>query len=762
LASQVAVKRRPKFNLRFISEYSEYQIQYDAGNPDNNFMTESVVSMTTKNAMDDDSAAFSVTLAGDMEWDKILTENDLMILRLEPNELNPNNPTSNDRVQNNILIVGLISEVRLEGEYEDNSKMYRITGQSFQKAFIQFNLQIIQQAGMIMADRGWMDIHEGEGGFTQDIIGSTIKEVVDTMLGRFIPYMQYNFGLSPQEAEGNTENIFFSDRLAVFTSSWESEEELVNPIPFTSFEGSLNQLIKDVTTQPFCEFFFDVFEEPGVNGGEVLEKASLNVRRTPFNREDWVQLDRHNLSSRDVKIESVARNDLEAFSIFNVVPESDLNEGAIMNAVPYYHPSLVSKYGYQIMEVSNRFLSPESLQGDQVLGQKLDELEQEAQEEAEAEAQEESEEEQQTAEGQSSEFTVEDWWNIYNEQTSMGTPPDMAMQTANNIAGDLEALEAAEEEAQQQESEDNTGGESSEEGSEEDGQSSDPQTSVYSENPELADAYRESSLASEYSRRLYDWYAMNPNFYAGDITVLGHPDYRIGNRLLYHNEDNNDFWEYYIESVEHNYSYTGGYTTTLGVTRGLRLTNQNDFGGRFNPPMGDPEIFKGGYLGEASLEDMERMAQKQNQSGNSSGEVTEVSIDGITMPVQPMDGTTKTSSFGMRTNPVSGEHKLHAGTDLSGGSSQIVAILPGSVVTNTNDPGGWGNYIVIDHGDLDGVNLQSLYAHLSASNVSVGQEVNGGNKIGTMGTTGNSTGVHLHIEIHEDGTAVDPEKYLIF
>ncbi|WP_170952381.1 hypothetical protein, partial [Salmonella enterica] len=77
----------------------------------------------------------------------------------------------------------------------------------------------------------------------------------------------------------------------------------------------------------------------------------------------------------------------------------------------------------------------------------------------------------------------------------------------------------------------------------------------------------------------------------------------------------------------------------------LRLTNQNDFGGRFNPPMGDPEIFKGGYLGEASLEDMERMAQKQNQSGNS-GELTEVSIDGITMPVQPMDGTTKTSSFG--------------------------------------------------------------------------------------------------------------------
>ncbi|PJH69131.1 hypothetical protein CVR96_27935, partial [Salmonella enterica subsp. enterica serovar Typhimurium] len=69
----------------------------------------------------------------------------------------------------------------------------------------------------------------------------------------------------------------------------------------------------------------------------------------------------------------------------------------------------------------------------QGLGQKLDELEQEAQEEAEAEAQEESEEEQQTAEGQSSEFTVEDWWNIYNEQTNMGTPPDMAMQTANNI-----------------------------------------------------------------------------------------------------------------------------------------------------------------------------------------------------------------------------------------------------------------------------------------------------------------------------------------
>jgi murein DD-endopeptidase MepM/ murein hydrolase activator NlpD len=70
--------------------------------------------------------------------------------------------------------------------------------------------------------------------------------------------------------------------------------------------------------------------------------------------------------------------------------------------------------------------------------------------------------------------------------------------------------------------------------------------------------------------------------------------------------------------------------------------------------------------------------------------------------------------------------------------------------------GGYGNAIVIDHGG----GLTTLYAHQSKLLVSVGQTVNRGDTIGYVGSTGNSTGAHLHFETAERGTRVDPMKYL--
>lgn len=121
--------------------------------------------------------------------------------------------------------------------------------------------------------------------------------------------------------------------------------------------------------------------------------------------------------------------------------------------------------------------------------------------------------------------------------------------------------------------------------------------------------------------------------------------------------------------------------------------------------------------------------------------------------VRPTGGPV-TSPYGYRIHPITGRHTHHNGIDFGGGGG-IVAAQSGTVTVNSYDSG-WGNYVKIDHGN----GLQTLYAHLSSANVSVGQTVSAGQQIGIMGTTGMSTGVHLHFEVYRNGATVNPAPYL--
>ncbi|OJF96180.1 lysozyme family protein [Alkalibacterium sp. 20] len=124
----------------------------------------------------------------------------------------------------------------------------------------------------------------------------------------------------------------------------------------------------------------------------------------------------------------------------------------------------------------------------------------------------------------------------------------------------------------------------------------------------------------------------------------------------------------------------------------------------------------------------------------------------------PVDDTNVTSPFGFRIHPIFGMGKLHGGIDfapLSGGNPPIYASLDGTVVTAAYHSS-YGNYIQLDHGN----GLQTLYAHLSTMHVKKETTVTTGQQIGTMGTTGSSTGVHLHYEVQVDGQRKDPAIYL--
>ena len=123
------------------------------------------------------------------------------------------------------------------------------------------------------------------------------------------------------------------------------------------------------------------------------------------------------------------------------------------------------------------------------------------------------------------------------------------------------------------------------------------------------------------------------------------------------------------------------------------------------------------------------------------------------------------SEYGWRKNPVTGVNKLHAGTDFAApGGTPIYAAASGYVQVAGWSSGGYGNYVIIYHGKMsDGQQYSTLYGHMRSVATSAGKYVQQGELIGYVGSTGNSTGNHLHLEVWKGGSkanAVNPRGYI--
>jgi murein DD-endopeptidase MepM/ murein hydrolase activator NlpD len=115
-----------------------------------------------------------------------------------------------------------------------------------------------------------------------------------------------------------------------------------------------------------------------------------------------------------------------------------------------------------------------------------------------------------------------------------------------------------------------------------------------------------------------------------------------------------------------------------------------------------------------------------------------------------------TSGFGYRYDPFNGGSALHSGVDMAGPVGTPIMASADGVIVKAGWANGYGNLVEIDHGR----GLTTRYGHLSAINVSVGDRVTQGNQVGAMGSTGRSTGSHLHYEVRINGTAVNPMPFL--
>lgn len=131
------------------------------------------------------------------------------------------------------------------------------------------------------------------------------------------------------------------------------------------------------------------------------------------------------------------------------------------------------------------------------------------------------------------------------------------------------------------------------------------------------------------------------------------------------------------------------------------------------------------------------------------------SLPGESGFLRPISGRI-TSYYGYRVNPVTGQYKLHKGIDYAGNYGDPIKASKSGVVEYSGWISGYGNTIILGHGN----GVQTLYPHAQTLNVSYGDTVSQGDVIATVGSTGNSTGPHLHFEIRINGEAVDPLNYI--
>jgi len=157
----------------------------------------------------------------------------------------------------------------------------------------------------------------------------------------------------------------------------------------------------------------------------------------------------------------------------------------------------------------------------------------------------------------------------------------------------------------------------------------------------------------------------------------------------------------------------------------------------------------------ARQQEAERQRRLREAARRASSTPSGASVTGTGELMWPVSGQI-TSPFGVRRHPVFGDMRQHSGIDIAAShGTSVVAADSGTVITSTYNSS-YGNYVVISHGN----GMTTLYAHLSSRSVSQGATVSRGQQIGLIGSTGISTGPHLHFEVSVNGSRINPRLKL--
>jgi murein DD-endopeptidase MepM/ murein hydrolase activator NlpD len=175
-------------------------------------------------------------------------------------------------------------------------------------------------------------------------------------------------------------------------------------------------------------------------------------------------------------------------------------------------------------------------------------------------------------------------------------------------------------------------------------------------------------------------------------------------------------------------------------------------------PASPPPRATGGPFVLASANNVSSFEKQMFRIRQARGNIDRLTKALTTVPIRkPMTGELEsTSGFGMRSDPFVRSLAMHTGLDFRADTGEAARATAAGTVTIAAWNGGYGKMVEVDHGN----GFATRYAHLSAIDVEVGQRVRIGQIVGKVGSTGRSTGPHLHYETRIDGEAVDPQKFL--
>ena len=200
-------------------------------------------------------------------------------------------------------------------------------------------------------------------------------------------------------------------------------------------------------------------------------------------------------------------------------------------------------------------------------------------------------------------------------------------------------------------------------------------------------------------------------------------------------------------------------TTTLSSTEGL---GSDTYMSMFDQELSKLFAERGLGMQDMFEQGMQRMAEKTGNAPEKQGQLTLKNDDTLTLeneikPLLPDAGHPRVSSgYGTRNDPFDGNTAFHHGLDIAASEGTDIHPVRNGTVLFSGEQKGYGNVVIIDHGD----GFQSKYAHNQANLVQLGQQVDTGSVIAQVGSTGRSTGPHMHFEVLYKGKQVDPETLL--
>ncbi len=216
---------------------------------------------------------------------------------------------------------------------------------------------------------------------------------------------------------------------------------------------------------------------------------------------------------------------------------------------------------------------------------------------------------------------------------------------------------------------------------------------------------------------------------------------------LFHGVDANQAWMAGAvrKAAESRYQETASMMSKLGIAPS-RLADEGAMGGPYEPVPADAKV------ATPAQADPQFRALFQSWKRLDRLQASIVAIPSA----RPVNVVAFTSRFGVRTDPFRGGAAMHSGVDIPGAYASPIYATADGVVGRTGWVGGYGNLVELEHGK----GIQTRYGHLSSIMVAAGKKVKRGDLIALMGSTGRSTGNHLHYEVRIDGRAVNPTPFL--